>query len=248
MPQIPPPHILDLSPRAIRMRGTAWRGRTAWTGNHQSSVPAAKDGLEDVLLPSTPGFPFSPGCSPVLSALSRCPFPLPGLCQDQCKAWSLLLCFAASQHLVPECGAGWEQPLSRATSDTSLIPVTRGGWLCAAEAAEDSGVMHRAQVPCFGFAPVVTGRAVGTSPPCAWLPRERRLEGVETTGDAADKVLAEVFCGDLGNPQGRGHSVSPSAPAQQLPDWGGPCRGIPSTPCPGPTAQFLQAGGKAGDT
>lgn len=61
-------------------------------------------------------------------------------------------------------------------SVTSLIPVTQGGWLCA---AQDSGVMHQAQEPCFGFATLVMGRAVGTSPlwVCLCLASQGKVSG-----------------------------------------------------------------------
>lgn len=69
----------------------------------------------------------------------------------------------------------------------------------------------------------------------AWLPRERHLEGVETT----DKVLAEVFCDDVGNPWGQGALRVPLGSCSAAPDWGALQWG-PIPPCPGPAAQFPQ--------
>lgn len=39
-----------------------------------------------------------------------------------------------------------------------LPPGARGGWLWAAKAAEDPGVMHWVQVPCFGCLPLGSGQ------------------------------------------------------------------------------------------
>lgn len=78
-----------------------------------------------------------------------------------------------------------------------------------------------------------------------WLPRERRLEGVGTTGDAAGEVLAEVFWDDMKAPGGRGHSVCPWL-LPSSPQTGGALQWAPI-----PAQDVLpvpEAGGKAGGT
>lgn len=107
--------------------------------------------------------------------------------------------------------------------------------------------------------------AAHTSPPwvlraCFCFPGEKRLEGVETTRDAVKTAwLLEVgmFCGDIGNPSGRGalsdggvkRHLPPWAPAQQPPGAGGsdpaagsrqrtpPIRTLLRTRCPIPGRQ-----------
>jgi len=102
-----------------------------------------------------------------------------------------------------------------------LHPGTRGGWLRAAEAAEDPGTTRGVQVPRFwafaGWQRVVRRRAACTPPPWVCLcpfPEEKCLEGVEITRDAARTnwlLLVEEFCDDVGNRPGQGgHSACPS--------------------------------------
>lgn len=148
--------------------GTCWVGRTPRAENHQNSVPAAQEAMQEPRASPSLQDAAGPVCP------SRCPFPLPGLCQDQCKASSLLLCSAASQH-VEMAGSS---PVPRVTPDSSLSPEEEEEGGSVLPYAEDSGTMH-----CFGFATWVLGGSVGTSPPwiCLALASRERERGKQVS-------------------------------------------------------------------